>query len=306
MGTASSSEARHYQPSEKEVDISHFEIGIAIGSGAFGKVRTCTHKMSKTKYAIKYMSKAEVIRRGCTRHVLNERKLLEEAKHPFIVNLRYAFKDDENLVFVLDLRLGGDLRFHLNYKGAFPEYRARFYFAEIACALEYLHSLNIAHRDVKPENILLDGDGHATLTDFNVARYYSDDKPMNSRTGTARYMAPEVVKKEEYLEEVDWWSLAVTTYEMMYRHAPFRSHDKDELHQQILNDSVYFPNGAVAVSDAAKVLLSGMLVKDRTQRLGPRVNGGTERLKGQLWLQGINWVDVVNKRIPVPFVPDVS
>ncbi|KAJ3016003.1 UNVERIFIED_CONTAM: hypothetical protein HDU68_012469 [Siphonaria sp. JEL0065] len=289
----------------KEVDISDFEIGIAIGKGSFGRVRIAQHRHSKVRYACKYMNKEEVIRRKCTRHVLNERKLLEQAKHPFIVNMRYAFKDDENMVMILDLKLGGDLRYHLNFKGRFSEERGRFYFSELACAVGYLHSLNIVHRDIKPENILLDSRGHASLTDFNVARKYKEGKMLNSRTGSARYMAPEVITRSDYLNEVDWWSLAVTTYELLYRHAPFQSRIKDELHQQILNDEVTFPEYPdVVVSDAAKDLLARMLVKPRTERLGSIAMGGFGAIKKHFWFKGMRWSSVEAMEIPVPYVPD--
>ncbi|KAJ3069177.1 hypothetical protein HDU99_003001, partial [Rhizoclosmatium hyalinum] len=288
-------------------DITHFEIGISIGKGAFGKVRIVQHKKSKIQYAVKYMNKEEIIKRGSAEHVLSERRLLEEAQHPFIVNLRYAFQDDEHLLMILDLKLGGDLRFHLTYKGPFTEDRAKFYFAEVSCALNYLHGLKIVHRDIKPDNILLDEKGHASVTDFNVACHYKDDKPLTSKSGTARYMAPEVVAGTGYLNAVDWWSLGITTYEMFYGYAPFRARHKDELRKSIINDPLEFSkNPKYNISDVAIQFITALLTRPLEERLGSNENGGYAKIKEHEWFKDIVWDKVEKKELPVPFVPDVE
>ncbi|KAJ3243252.1 hypothetical protein HDU77_010499 [Chytriomyces hyalinus] len=292
---------------DAEVDITHFEIGISIGKGAFGKVRIVQHKKTKVQYAVKYMNKAEIIKRGSAEHVLSERRLLEEAQHPFIVNMRYAFQDDEHLLMILDLKLGGDLRFHLTYKGPFVENRAKFYFQEVSCALNYLHGLKIVHRDIKPDNILLDDKGHASVTDFNVACHYNEDKMMTSKSGTARYMAPEVISGTGYLNAIDWWSLGVTTYEMMYGYPPFRARHKDELKKAILSDPVEFSkNPKHNISDTAVQFLTALLTRPLEQRLGAKESGGYEKLKAHEWFKDTDWSKVETKELPVPFLPDVE
>ncbi|KAI9343940.1 kinase-like domain-containing protein [Obelidium mucronatum] len=253
------------------------------------------------------MNKEEIIKRGSAEHVLSERRLLEEAQHPFIVNMRYAFQDDEHLLMILDLKLGGDLRFHLTYKGPFAENRAKFYFAEVACALNYLHGLKIVHRDIKPDNILLDDKGHASVTDFNVACHYREDKMMTSKSGTARYMAPEVINGSGYLNAIDWWSLAITTYEMFYGYAPFRARHKDELRKAILNDPLEFSkNPKYSISDTAIQCITAMLTRPLSERLGSNENGGYAKLREHEWFKDIDWDKVEKKEIPVPFLPDVE
>ncbi|KAJ3011362.1 UNVERIFIED_CONTAM: hypothetical protein HDU68_001697 [Siphonaria sp. JEL0065] len=253
------------------------------------------------------MNKEEIIKRGSAEHVLSERRLLEEAQHPFIVNMRYAFQDDEHLLMILDLKLGGDLRFHLTYKGAFAENRAKFYFAEVSCALHYLHGLKIVHRDIKPDNILLDDKGHASVTDFNVACHYREDKLMTSKSGTARYMAPEVINGSGYLNAIDWWSLGVTTYEMFYGYAPFRARHKDELRKAILNDPLEFSkNPKYQISDVAINFITGLLTRPLAERLGSNENGGYAKIREHDWFKDTDWKKVEAKEIPVPFLPDVE
>ncbi|KAJ3133402.1 hypothetical protein HK100_004430 [Physocladia obscura] len=208
---------------------------------------------------------------------------------------------------ILDLKLGGDLRFHLTYKGPFAETRARFYYMEVACALNYLHKLKIVHRDIKPDNILLDDKGHASVTDFNVACHYKDEKPMASKSGTARYMAPEVINGAGYLNEIDWWSLAVTTYEMFYGYPPFRARHKDELKKAILSDTVEFSkNVKYQISDTASKFITDSLVRPLSERLGSNETGGFEKIKLHEWFKDCDWNKVEKMEIPVPFLPDVE
>ncbi|CAG8532028.1 7858_t:CDS:2, partial [Paraglomus brasilianum] len=132
-------------------------------------------------------------------NIIQERRLLEEIEFPLVCNLRYAFQDDENLFMILDLMLGGDLRFHLERQGPMNEEVVKFYVAEVALGLDYLHSRKIIHRDLKPDNVLLDEKGHAHLTDFNIAVHFNEKKPLTSVAGSMAYMAPEVLMKKGYL-----------------------------------------------------------------------------------------------------------
>lgn len=188
----------------------------SIGKGAFGKVRVIQHKQTKQLFALKYINKQRCIKQHAVSNILQERRLLEEIDSNFVCNLRYAFQDDENLFMVLDLMLGGDLRFHLDRQGAssavamradraghMPEHVVRFYVAELALGLDYLHSRGIVHRcacrsrepahawsDLKPDNVLLDEKGHAHLTDFNIAVHFTERRALTSVAGSMAYMGP--------------------------------------------------------------------------------------------------------------------
>jgi serine/threonine kinase 32 len=190
----------------------------SVGKGAFGKVRLVQHKGTKKLYALKYINKEKCLQMHAVDNILSERRLLEQIDFNLIVNLRYAFQDDENLFMVLDLMLGGDLRFHLDRLGYLPEEHVQFYAAQLALSLRYLHSRNIIHRDLKPDNILLDERGHAHLTDFNIAVRLSRQRkrPLMSVAGSLAYISPEILQKQGYTYSVDWWSLGIVIYELLY------------------------------------------------------------------------------------------
>ncbi|KAI0924059.1 hypothetical protein AcV5_009419 [Taiwanofungus camphoratus] len=227
-----------------DVNLFHFVLLRCVGKGAFGKVRVVQHKQSRDLYALKYINKAKCVKMKAVANVIQERRLLEEIDHPFVVNLRYAFQDDENCFFVLDLMLGGDLRFHLERLGSLSESAVRFYVAELSSALAYLHDHRIIHRDIKPDNILLDDQGHAHLTDFNIAVHYSERRPLTGVAGSMAYMAPEILTKRGYTYTIDWWSLGVCAYELIFGRRPFRGKTNSDLTHSISKDSLRFPEDA--------------------------------------------------------------
>jgi serine/threonine kinase 32 len=188
-----------------------------IGQGVFGKVRIVQHKRTKKQYALKYMDKTSCIKQRATQNIISERILLERIEYSLIVNMRYAFQDDETMFMALDLMLRGDLRYQLDIYKSFPELLVRHYVADIALSLDYLHKRRIVHRDVKPENILLDKKGHAHLGDFNIATQFDANAPlMWSMSGTLAYMSPEMLSRKGYSTAVDWWSLGVVAYELCF------------------------------------------------------------------------------------------
>ncbi|KJA22936.1 hypothetical protein HYPSUDRAFT_201752 [Hypholoma sublateritium FD-334 SS-4] len=293
---------------ESEVTLYHFDLHRAVGKGAFGKVRVVEHKRSKKLYALKYIDKARCLRQKAVANIIQERRLLEEIDHPFIVNLRYAFQDDENCFFVLDLMLGGDLRFHLERKGYIAENVVRFWMAELSCALEYLHRQRIIHRDIKPDNILLDAMGHAHITDFNVAIHYSERRLHTSVAGSMAYMAPQVVNKKGYSWHIDWWSLGVTAYELIFHKRPFDGRNSERMTQAILRDPLKFSEDAPQrCSNEGIMALKGLIDRDPITRLGCRPNGqGFEDIRRHPWFAGIDWDGLESKESQPPFVPDMK
>ncbi|KAF9929525.1 hypothetical protein BGZ67_006280 [Mortierella alpina] len=287
-----------------EIELSHFHLLRSVGKGAFGKVRVVQHKKTKEIYALKYINKAKCIRMRAVENIIQERRLLEEVEFPLICNLRYAFQDDENLFMVLDLMLGGDLRFHLERAGPMREDVVRFYVAELALALNSLHARRIIHRDLKPDNVLLDEHGHAHLTDFNIAVYFNPSKPLLSIAGSMAYMAPEVLMRKGYLESVDWWSLGVVMFELLFGKRPFRGKSNEMLTNSILRDPLPFPDNVDdMVSAPCLDVLSKLCERDISKRLGCTPDG-IEAFKKHPWFHGIEWDKLVKKEATPPFEPD--
>ncbi|SGZ17916.1 BQ5605_C020g09152 [Microbotryum silenes-dioicae] len=287
------------------VDLYHFYLLRSVGKGAFGKVRVVQHKQTKALYALKYINKARISKQRAVNNIIQERRLLEEIDSPFVCNLRFAFQDDENLFMVLDLMLGGDLRFHLDRLGAMKEEVVKFYVAEMALALGDLHRRGIVHRDLKPDNILLDERGHAHLTDFNIAVHYTEERALTSVAGSMAYMAPEVLAKRGYFSTVDWWSLGVVAYELLFGKRPYRGKTNSSLTTAIMRDQIRFPeNAGEILSQDGMACIRGLLQRDTRKRLGCKHTGGLEALKRHPWFKDYDWDVIEKKEATPPFEPD--
>uniref|UniRef100_H3A2Y5 non-specific serine/threonine protein kinase n=1 Tax=Latimeria chalumnae TaxID=7897 RepID=H3A2Y5_LATCH len=282
---------------------SDFHYLKIIGKGNFGKVVLAKHKENGKYFAVKVLQKKMILKKKEQKHIMAERSvLLKNLKHPFLVGLHYSFQTTDRLFFVLDYVNGGELFYHLQRERIFLEPRARFYAAEIASALGYLHSLHIVYRDLKPENILLDLKGHVVLTDFGLCKEGLDPNGTTSTfCGTPEYLAPEVLQKQPYDRTVDWWCLGSVLYEMLYGLPPFYSRNTAEMYNNILNKPLQLKAN---ISNSAQDVLEGLLQKDRRQRLGAKED--FLDLKFHAFFSPINWDDLMNKKIAPPFVPTVS
>ncbi|KAL4629355.1 serine/threonine-protein kinase Sgk1-like, partial [Arapaima gigas] len=281
---------------------SDFDYLKVIGKGSFGKVLLARHKESAQYYAVKVLQKKVVLKKKEQKHIMAERSvLLKNLQHPFLVGLHYSFQTTDKLYFVLDYVNGGELFCHLQRERVFLEPRARFYAAEIASALGYLHSLHIVYRDLKPENILLDSQGHIMLTDFGLCKEGLEPNGTTSTfCGTPEYLAPEVLQKQAYDRTVDWWCLGAVLYEMLYGLPPFYSHNTAEMYSNILHKALVLKAN---VSNAGRALLEGLLQKDRTRRLGARSD--FMEIQCHAFFTPINWDDLLSRKVPPPFVPSV-
>ncbi|XP_006462118.1 hypothetical protein AGABI2DRAFT_193418 [Agaricus bisporus var. bisporus H97] len=290
-----------------EVTLFHFILLRCVGKGAFGKVRVVQHKQTRQLYALKYINKAKCVKMKAVPNIIQERRLLEEIDHPFVVNLRYAFQDDENCFFVLDLMLGGDLRFHLERLGSMEEHVVRFYVAQLSGALSFIHDMGIMHRDIKPDNILLDEKGNAHLTDFNIAVHFSERK-LTGVAGSMAYMAPEILAKRGYSYQIDWWSLGVCAYELIFGRRPFRGRSNNDLTYSITKDPLKWPEDAEKKCTRAGMhVLKGLLERDVHRRVGCKGNGeGFQEFQRLPWFHSIDWETIESKEQIPPFMPDTK
>ena len=225
--------------------------------------------------------------------------MLENLNHPFLCNLRYSFQDVEYLYLVVDLMNGGDLRFHISRK-TFSEECIRFWMSELACALRYIHEQGIVHRDVKPDNILLDLEGHVHLADFNVASDFKPNKLLTSKSGTLAYLAPEAFRGPGYLSEVDWWSLGVTFYECVYGKRPFEGKTHDELVDNICAAKAKWHVCKPPVSMPCLHAMTALLEKDTRKRIGAT---GFDTFTGHHFFDPLNFENLEKKLVPPIFIP---
>ncbi|KAG6378494.1 hypothetical protein JVT61DRAFT_12754 [Boletus reticuloceps] len=232
-----------------------FEFLKLIGRGTFGKVFQVRKKDTKRIYAMKVLSKKEIIAKKEVAHTIGERKILQRSlESPFLVGLKFGFQTDTDLYLVTDFKGGGELFWHLQKETRFSEERARFYIAELVLALEHLHKYNIVYRDLKPENILLDATGHVALCDFGLSK--ADLRPDELTTtfcGTTEYLAPEVLLDEHgYSKLVDFWSLGVLLFEMCCGWSPFYAEDTQQMYKNICFGKIRFPRNVITSQPKSK------------------------------------------------------
>ncbi|XP_076141152.1 ribosomal protein S6 kinase alpha-2 isoform X3 [Alosa pseudoharengus] len=232
-----------------------------------------------------------------------ERDILAEVNHPFIVKLHYAFQTEGKLYLILDFLRGGDLFTRLSKEVMFTEEDVKFYLAELALALDHLHSLGIIYRDLKPENILLDEEGHIKITDFGLSKEaIENDKRAYSFCGTIEYMAPEVVNRRGHTQSADWWSFGVLMFEMLTGSLPFQGKDRKETMALILKAKLGMPQ---FLSPEVQSLIRALFKRNPTNRLGAGPDG-VEEIKRHPFFATIDWNKLYRREIKPPFKPAVG
>jgi len=290
--------------STKKISLSQYDIIKVIGKGSFGKVFLVREKATNTILAMKVLKKDYIIRKNQVEHTKTERSVLGHVQHPYIVGMVKAFQTSDKLFFLLDYCAGGELFFQLGKVGRFDESRAKFYASQITLALEYMHGLDIIYRDLKPENVLLDQRGNVRLTDFGLSKEGVTDPSQgaNSFCGTPEYIAPEVLNRKGHGRAVDWWSLGALLYEMITGLPPFYSRNREVMFEKIMKAELTFPP---TMTPYAKDLLSRLLVRDPTKRLGSGERDANE-LKEHPFFADMDWDALSKGQVAAPWVPTVS
>lgn len=301
----------------RKVTIKDFDVIRVIGAGSSAKVLQVRTKSTGKEYAMKVVTKKLVIENDKIQHTKAERAVLSNVKHPFIVNLHYAFQDDDTLNYVMDLCPGGELFVHLKRDGCFNTRRAKLYTAEIACGLDHLHSQGIIYRDLKPENILIDAEGHVRLADFDLCKHTLDENGQlgsEAKTfcGTPEYTAPEMIRGQAvmpYGKGVDWWALGTLLYEMLTGLPPFYDKDLQKMCDKILHHEL---REHQRVQPDAFHLISQWLQKDPQDRLGTLAND-FERIKAHSFFSYVHehngvaeplaWQDVIRRKLTPDWKP---
>ncbi|XP_015838959.2 ribosomal protein S6 kinase beta-2 [Tribolium castaneum] len=286
----------------KKIGNEDFRILSVLGKGGYGKVFQVIKETGSDKesiYAMKILHKASIVRnQKDTAHTKAERNILEAVKHPFIVELIYAYQTNGKLYLILEFLQGGELFTMLEKEGLLLEETAIFYLSEILLAIEHLHFLGIVYRDLKPENVLLDSKGHVKLTDFGLCKEHIRDGVLtHTFCGTIEYMAPEILTRSGHGKEVDWWSFGALAYDMLTGAPPFQGDTRKKTIEKILRGKLFLPP---YLTQDSKDLIRKLLKRQVSARLG--TVEGASAIKNHPFFKNVNWDDVLAKRItpPVP------
>eukprot|EP00826_Nyctotherus_ovalis_P007527 TRINITY_DN1189_c0_g1_i18.p1 TRINITY_DN1189_c0_g1~~TRINITY_DN1189_c0_g1_i18.p1 ORF type:complete len:539 (+),score=134.93 TRINITY_DN1189_c0_g1_i18:73-1689(+) len=270
-----------------------------IGMGGFATVYLVEKKDTKKLYAMKQIRKDTIIKRKMVATITSEKEVLKSIRHPFLANMEFAFQTLSHIYFVMKFYKGGELYQHLRIESKFTEAATRLYAAQILLALGELHKKNVVYRDLKPENILLDEDGYIALTDFGLSKVQRKEEVAATFCGTPEYMAPEMVQEQAYSRMVDWWGLGVLVYEMMLGESPFSSSNKFVVYTNILKKEANFGKCKTVVSEEAKSLITELLVKDPSKRLG--AEGDMEEIKEHPFFKQIDFDKLQLKEIVMEY-----
>lgn len=281
-----------------------FELKKVLGKGGYGKVfqvRKTTGADASSYFAMKVLKKASIVRnQKDTAHTRAERNILEAVRHPFIVELVYAFQTGGKLYLILEYLSGGELFMHLEREGIFLEDTTCFYLCEIILALEHLHNLGIIYRDLKPENVLLDAQGHVKLTDFGLCKEHIQEGIVtHTFCGTIEYMAPEILTRSGHGKAVDWWSLGALMFDMLTGMPPFTADNRKNTIDAILKGKLNIP--AYLATDS-RDLIRRLMKRQVSQRLGSGPTDG-QAVRAHSFFKNVNWDDVLARRLDPPIKP---
>ncbi|EER17149.1 protein kinase, putative [Perkinsus marinus ATCC 50983] len=289
-------------PYATKATLTDFEFLKVIGDGASCSVILVRRRENGKLYAVKMMTKERILSNDKRmERAMMERKVLAKARHPFIVTMYWAFQTCSHLYFVLEFCAGGELFYHMTQQNHFDEPTAKFYFCEVLLGIEYLHSQNVLYRDLKPENVLLDLDGHVRLTDFGLSKESKPDpaSQLTSFVGTAGYLCPEMIKREGHGKPLDFYCLGCLLYVMLTGSLPHFQGNWDEMFaRRVTGESLTYPPW---ISTSAQNMCDRLLEADPKERLGSK--GGAKEVKEHPWLKDTDWAKLFRKQIKPPIDP---
>ncbi|SCW00119.1 LAFE_0B09868g1_1 [Lachancea fermentati] len=300
-----SSRHKRRTPRRRKISLDDFVLLKVLGKGNFGKVLLAKSKNNERLCAIKVLKKDHIIKNHDIESARAEKKvflLATKAKHPFLTNLYCSFQTENRIYFAMEFIGGGDLMWHVQNQRLSVR-RAKFYAAEVLLALKYFHDNGVIYRDLKLENILLTPDGHIKIADYGLCKdgmWYGNKT--STFCGTPEFMAPEILKEQEYTKAVDWWAFGVLLYQMLLCQSPFSGDDEDEVFNAILTDEPLYP---IDMAGEIVQIFQGLLTKDPERRLGAGPRDALEVME-EPFFKNINFDDILNLRVNPPYVPEIK
>lgn len=281
-------------PAVEKVGPNSFELVRLIGGGSFGKVYKVKHKRTGEAYAMKVLEKSKIVGKNLQRYAMTERNILAYTRHPYIVRLQYAFQTASHLVLVLQFCPNGSLQQLITRERRLQEPIARLYTAEILLALCHLHERKTVFRDLKPDNVVLDEEYHAMLTDFGLSKEGVGALGTTSFCGSVAFLAPEILLRKEHGHTVDVYDLGVLLFDMLTGLPPFYHHDRETLFANIRHARLEVPK---YVNKPAKMLIEALMLREPSRRLGAR---RTEDIRNHPFFAGLDFEALALRAVPLP------
>ncbi|XP_071108152.1 cGMP-dependent protein kinase 1-like isoform X1 [Haliotis cracherodii] len=288
-----------------KLKLKDLSVIATLGVGGFGRVELVHVNNDNTKtYALKILKKHHIVETRQQEHIMNEKRIMMEARSDFIVRLYRTFKDRKFLYMLLEACLGGELWTVLRDKASFDDNTTRFYTACVVEAFSYLHSRGIVYRDLKPENLLLDGEGYVKLVDFGFAKRVGHGRKTWTFCGTPEYVAPEIILNKGHDISADYWSLGILMYELLTGSPPFAGPDPMKTYNLILKgiDAIDFPR---RITKNAQSLIKKLCRDNPMERLGFG-RSGVREIQKHAWFESFNWDGLRNRNVKPPIIPSVK
>mmetsp|Transcript_9580 Transcript_9580/g.11597 ORF Transcript_9580/g.11597 Transcript_9580/m.11597 type:complete len:772 (+) Transcript_9580:51-2366(+) len=304
-----------------QIPFEELTILATIGTGTFGRVKLTHHKPSNRVCALKAMTKAQIVSSHQERNIMNEKNILAECAHPFVLEQVCCYQTRDELFILMEIVQGGELWTYIYEKthllprskaGGFNVKEAQFYAGCVISAFKYIHSLGVAYRDLKPENLLMDSEGYLKVIDFGFAKHIPFNKNGRPQAksftlcGTPEYLSPELVLSKGHDKSADYWALGCLIYELLVGHTPFQHDNQQEIFKRIIQSTRYlhFPK---QVDSGAVDIVTKLLSANPAYRLG-NLQGGTDDIMNHAWFKKskFNWQSLFEKKIKAPYAPKIK
>lgn len=285
-------------PQDKKISKDDFDFLLLIGKGGFSKVWKVKYKLTNEIFALKEISKLRILAKNIRKNIFWELDILSKLKHPFLLNLHFAFQDSEHLYIVTDFFSRGDLCYHIDQDIIFTESQTKFFIACIIHGLSYLHKKNIIHRDLKANNLMFDSKGYLHIIDFGLSKEKDRDNYLYNHC-TYLYAAPEILFKNNYSFSSDFYSIGVIALFLMYRVFPYTG-TKEEMREQMKQTKIHIIEKE-GWDIKSKFFVKGLLEINPEKKLGNK--NGIKELKEHPWFKNFLWEKLKNKTLLPPFIP---